>query len=563
MQTINLMQGSPEWHAHRAQHFNASDAPAMMGCSPYTTRTELLSRLHIGIGPEVDPATQRIFDDGHRFEALARPLAEKIIGEDLFPVTGVEGRYSASFDGLTMMEDVAFEHKTLNDSLRDVMHADIKGFELPLHYQVQMEHQAMVSGCERILFMASKWNGDELVEERHCWYLPDLALRAKILAGWMQLEEDLKTFVPSTATPTPVAKIVGGLPVVFDMRVEGRLVACNLAQYKPAALAYIQDINTALSTDQDFADAEVDAKFCRESASKLKLAIEQALGQMGDVNTAISTVRDIAAAFDAKGLMLEKLVKARKDQIRMEIARAAQDKLADHVAKLNMRIGWINGAPAISSAAADFNGAIKGKKTVSSLRDACDTELARAKIATNELADRMDANIKLLKGEGHDWGFLFPDLGAVASKTAEDFANLLAARINAHQQAEDQRKQREAEAAAKASAVVHQAAQTATPAHVAAITDAVTTGTGIVRVTHEGIVNRIAPAQIFDDGRTIKLGDINARLAPIQITASGLAELGFEPVAAAKSAKLYRECDFPAMCTALIQHLESLTAAVE
>ena len=31
MQITGLIQGSAEWHAHRANHFNASDAPAMLG----------------------------------------------------------------------------------------------------------------------------------------------------------------------------------------------------------------------------------------------------------------------------------------------------------------------------------------------------------------------------------------------------------------------------------------------------------------------------------------------------------------------------------------------------
>lgn len=109
MKILNLVQGSPEWDAHRATHFNASDAPAMLGCSPYMTRSELLHRMHTGITPEVDPATQRRFDEGHQAEQLARPLAEEIIGEELAPLVGVSDRYSASFDGLTMMGDVQMD----------------------------------------------------------------------------------------------------------------------------------------------------------------------------------------------------------------------------------------------------------------------------------------------------------------------------------------------------------------------------------------------------------------------------------------------------------------------
>ena len=75
MKVHDLIQGSPEWLSYRTEHFNASDAPAMMGVSPYKTRTQLLHEMHTGIAADVDEATQRRFDDGHRVEALARPLA--------------------------------------------------------------------------------------------------------------------------------------------------------------------------------------------------------------------------------------------------------------------------------------------------------------------------------------------------------------------------------------------------------------------------------------------------------------------------------------------------------
>lgn len=103
MITHQLIQGSKEWHEHRLAHFNASDAPAMLGISPYKTRTQLLHEMATRIvDAEFDGATQRRFDDGHRFEALARTIAESIIGDDLYPVVCSEGKLSASFDGVTL-----------------------------------------------------------------------------------------------------------------------------------------------------------------------------------------------------------------------------------------------------------------------------------------------------------------------------------------------------------------------------------------------------------------------------------------------------------------------------
>lgn len=49
-------------------------------------------------------------------------------------------------------------------------------------------------------------------------------------------------------------------------------------------------------------------------------------------------------------------------------------------------------------------------------------------------------------------------------------------------------------------------------------------------------------------GARLTLGDINARIAPLTITAAGLAQLGFQPVAVERAAKLYLLADLPVMC---------------
>lgn len=57
------------------------------------------------------------------------------------------------------------------------------------------------------------------------------------------------------------------------------------------------------------------------------------------------------------------------------------------------------------------------------------------------------------------------------------------------------------------------------------------------------------------DEPTMKLGDINAKLAPIQINADGLASLGFEPVSTERNAKHYRESDLRQICLAISNHM--------
>ena len=54
MQIITLQQGSAAWHAHRATALNGSDAPAMLGISPYKTRAALVQERATGIAPGGD-----------------------------------------------------------------------------------------------------------------------------------------------------------------------------------------------------------------------------------------------------------------------------------------------------------------------------------------------------------------------------------------------------------------------------------------------------------------------------------------------------------------------------
>ena len=547
MQIVNAPQGSAEWHAHRAQSLNASDAPAMMGCSPYKSRGELVRQMATGVTAEVDPATQRRFDDGHRYEALARPLAEGIIGEELYPVVGyieLTGgkRLSASFDGLTLAGDIAFEHKSLNDDLRQIMQPGCTGADLPPLYRVQMEQQLAVSGAERVLFMASKWHWDEQVGEyvlddsRHCWYTSDLALRKQVIESWGVIIEDAAAYQPGNEQPALVlepARTPETLPALL-IEVSGSVTRSNLEPFKLHALEVIGGIKTDLQNDQDFADAEATVKWLKaDVADQLKAAKTHAQAQMHDVDALFRAIDDIVAAADNKRLQLEKLVKTRKDEIRASIISAAQQALDAHVAELNNRMPqpWLN---RIMGAFVDV---IRGKRSLTSMQDAIDAELARCKIEANELAGRLQDNAAALRDdEGRDWMFLFADFKVAGLKPAEDFRAIAAHRIQQHQQAEADRARAEGEAKARAAAALQQAAATSAPVEQSTRAD-------------------VSATMSAEDAPMLRLGQINELLAPVKIDADGLAALGFQPAAKDKSARLYLASDLPAICDAIASHV--------
>lgn len=558
MKTVELIQGTPEWHAHRAQHLNASDAPAMLGASTNHSRTDLIRELAAGVPREFsDFVQERVIDPGHEFEAQARAIAEQLVGEDLYPVTGVAGKYSASFDGLTLLEDIAWEHKRLNQTLRDAMFDGCTGTDLPLMYQIQMEHQAMVSQCERVFFMASEWRqtsgGWELVEERHCWYVPNPELRAKIVAGWAQFEADVAAYEPAAvAAPVASGRAPDQLPAL-RIEVTGMVTASNLAEWKEQAIAVFQGISTELVSDQDFADAETTVKWCGNIEEQLKAAKQHALSQTESIDLLFRTIDDIAAEARAKRLDLEKLVKRRKDERRTEIGNAARRAVQQHVLAINETLGE-HAIPMPTTLVADIAEAMKGKRSFSSMQEAVDAVAANAKIDASQYAERIRANVAILAGHA-EHATLFADrVQLCATKAPEDLRNLVAARIAEHQQAEqarldaerekireqEQANAQEAAAAAQAAQVQQVLVAEAAPAQ----TKAATTATAP------------SPSATQRQVVRIKLGQIVDLIAPLKIDAEGLRQLGFEPVATERGSKLYDADQVDAMRAAMIRSLQ-------
>lgn len=571
MEHVDLIQGSPEWLAHRLHHFNASDAPAMMGVSPYKTRAQLMLELHTGLSAEVPPELQRIFDNGHRYEKLARELAEKILDEDLFPVVGVRGKLSASFDGLTITEDTAWEHKSLNDDLRAAMFEGCTGADLPMHFQVQMEHQCIVSEAPRVLFTASKWSdAGELIEARHCWYETNPELAARIVLGWDQLEKDLCEYTPPAATEVVKAAPVESLPAV-SVRMEGKIaVISNLDLFGAKLKAFVEKIDRSPSTDQAFADAEAAIRTLQTAQDALEAAESSALAQTASIEEMRRTVADYASLARTTRLALEKIVKARKEQIKVEIITEGREALAEHIAALNKRLG----KPYMPAVPADFAGAIKGKKTVDSLRSGMESELVRAKIEASAIADGIQVNLNTLVELASEHKFLFADAATIVLKATDDLTTLVKSRINEHEQAEAKRLEAErekiraeeaaklaAEAQRKAAEEEAQALRAATAAVAAPVVAPAPVAAAPVAVAAVARVFHPAAQALRNEQPTIKLGQINEMLAPFSISTAGLADLGFA-AKTVQGASLYRESDLAEIKAAAIAHMQGVCMRV-
>jgi len=143
-QIIDLVQGSPEWLAHRLKYRNASETPAVMGLSPWVTPEQLRE---IRTGKRVQEVTYPM-RRGMMLEPKARATYEDETGIVMEPAVMVDGEYSSSLDGLTFQGDLILEIKCPMKGRESETWEAVAGGVVPEHYYYQVQHQLMVSGAE-------------------------------------------------------------------------------------------------------------------------------------------------------------------------------------------------------------------------------------------------------------------------------------------------------------------------------------------------------------------------------------------------------------------------------
>jgi len=585
MITHDLLQGTPEWCQFRLAHDGASEAAAMLGLSKKVKRTELLRMKKTGIAREfTDWVQKNILDYGHEVEAMARPIVEELIGEDLYPVTCSEGRMSASCDGLTLGDDIAFEHKQFNRELAALVSSGI----VPDDHMPQCQQIMLVTGAEKVMFVVSDGTRNNLA---YCWVQPDQTWFERIRAGWKQFHVDLENYVPEetdvvlTATPTK------DLPAL-SIQVDGAIsLVSNLDKFGALLNAFIEGINQKPEDDQGFVDAENAIKVLQKAQDALEAAEASALAQTSSIDEMRRTVKLHADTARTTRLMLEKMVKVRKEQIRTDIVMEGKSQLADHISAFEKRIHPIR-LPLIN---ADFAGVIKGKKTIASLRDARDTELANAKIQANAFADKISANLETMRELASDYKFLFSDTSAIIMKDNADLILLVNARIAEHKSAEEKRLEAErerireqervrAEAAVKeeqerivaeASRKAQEVEQQRIMAEAAAKAEQDKLTTEKAKIVAEFAPQSQAipavwpfpsknelpaetPIEEVKAQPTMKIGELRGWLGLDDLEAL-LSSLGFSSAKIGPS-KMYHESDKASIRAALIRHLEKLEA---
>jgi len=209
---LKLVQGTAEWHEHRAKSRNASETAVVLAVSPWQTPYGLWLLKTGRAEQKVTPAMRR----GTGLEPAARAAYEAHTGNLMEPLVLAEGEYSASLDGITLAGDVILEVKCPYKGQSSELWQSVAAGEVPEYYGWQIEHQLMVASAK----LAHLW-----VFDGKQGLLFEVAARP---GRWPEIHAAWDKFVQFLRTDTP--------PPLCERDTRDR----SDAKWKAAAEAYLR-----------------------------------------------------------------------------------------------------------------------------------------------------------------------------------------------------------------------------------------------------------------------------------------------------------------------------------
>lgn len=134
---MTVSQNTPEWAEFRRRKIGASDAPIIMGVSPYKTKRQLWDEK---LGLKESPAPHAGMKRGHELEKRARQAMEQLTGLIVEPKVVQHSAIDwaiASLDGVSLDGKIFIEIKCLS---REKHEMALRG-EIPSEYYPQLQHQ--------------------------------------------------------------------------------------------------------------------------------------------------------------------------------------------------------------------------------------------------------------------------------------------------------------------------------------------------------------------------------------------------------------------------------------
>jgi hypothetical protein len=220
------------------------------------------------------------------------------------------------------------------------------------------------------------------------------------------------------------------IPLTVEAR--GEVISSNIVEYRELVRQALSSINRDLKTDEQFGQAELDAKALKEAEEAVKAAKNKALADAESLHELFAAMDATSEEIRTARLDLENQIKKRKDEVRTEIMETSIAQL--DIDPRDARKHFLPG----------FQSAIKGKRTIETMTSSCNEFRIEIQNRINE------SRSSIQKFTGKFGSSLVPDKRELELKERDAVEAELLRRYEANQAAEEAAKLKAELAQAKA-----------------------------------------------------------------------------------------------------------------
>jgi putative phage-type endonuclease len=187
-----MLQGSEEWHDFRNERIGASDAPIIMGVSPWYCPQDLWE---LKVGLKNNPPASFHMQKGLRLEDAARQYFYVVTGYEVKPdvyFSPIHGWMMASVDGISKDEKILLEIKCPGKEDHCLAEQGI----VPKKYYPQLQHQLAVLDLDQLYYLSfDGQNGHLILVERNQEYINQLIEKE------FEFYQCMLNFIPPSPSP--------------------------------------------------------------------------------------------------------------------------------------------------------------------------------------------------------------------------------------------------------------------------------------------------------------------------------------------------------------------------
>jgi len=209
------------------------------------------------------------------------------------------------------------------------------------------------------------------------------------------------------------------------IRITGEVQETNFDEFEKQSLIVISGINRKLETDEHFAEAEQNIKFCKTIANRIANARNDALHRTKAISELIATTSRVEAKFDEVRLILTKLVGTEKERRKNEIINSAKNRLNGLLLHSPVKHGFAIDHAAIYAAA-------KGKRSLAKMQEDIDEVAETEELRLSEMEIGFTGNIEKIEKTEKEWPGLFPDKQNMALSAPETVDAIIVGRVSDH-----------------------------------------------------------------------------------------------------------------------------------